>query len=470
MRKFFKNTLLILFVVSVCFNFNVRPAHSLASAIWRVFDRFMGDKANEAYKLFSKASQRDASIDFVELLKEGAMAGIFDDSGDSVLKSHVQDDGSFFNDSLHNIDPSLLADLNALINSTAENLREMGFFDFSEDTMGLTEEELRSILFSMYLRDIIAPVIDLGSGQLVGTVEEIEFIIDPQFPRPGQSISVKIQALGIDLNTARITWWNAGAVVHSGVGASVLNNFVLRNDGLPENFRVVIQKSDSGVIEKSFQIHPADVDIIFESNTYVPPFYQGKPQYSHNSVIKFIAIPTVLDQNGRLMKSSEFRYRWYVNNKIVQESQLVGKNYFYFEDDFSNRPIRVSVDVESLNSDFRTLRGVSVSPIDPEIILYEESVVYGPIFERAISSNISTKAREINIRAVPFYFSPDRNIVYNWSMGGNRLENFVNNIVTFRAVNDEPVLSNLAVLISNPAKIGQSAYKYFSLMVNNLND
>ncbi len=346
-------------------------------------------------------------------------------------------------------------------------LDNMGYFEILEDTMGFSETEFRNLLYSIFLREIIAPVVNPLTGELTGSEENLEIEIVPQYPRPGDSININLRSFGFDLYSSNITWWSGGKVILSGIGEHNLRNFILNNNGVPQNILVVIKKRAGGILEKTITIHPSDIDIIHESHTYIPPFYEGKPEYSHNSLSKFIAIPTVRDSRGRLMGVNEFKYRWYVNNKIVTTNRTVGNNYFYYEDDIPNRDLKISVNIEEVGGGFNTLKGITISPSDPEVVLYEENPIYGTIFSRAIGNTISTSEREISIKAVPYFFSNDRNITYRWGMGTNTLAGFIDNIITFRAESSNLIDTNLSISVRNTGKLGQSAYNYFKLLVNN---
>ncbi len=346
-------------------------------------------------------------------------------------------------------------------------LRNAGFFDSIEDAHGMSEDEFKRLILLAFLNMInTSSAINPTTGEVFGIEEGIEIEFTPRYPRPGDLININIRPYGFDLANAEIVWWNRGSVIHSGRGATFLNEFQLNNSGLPESFLITIRKENGNVIEREVVVHPADIDIIFEANTFIPPFYRGKAQYTHTSLVKFIAIPTIRDQNGRIMDSSEFRYRWYINNIIVPSNQTVGRNFVYYEDDFSTRDLRVSVHIEGVNSDFVTVRNRTIRPEDPVIVLYEESPLLGPIFERGILSDVSTASREITIRAVPFYFSRNERINIDWSLGGRRLEGFNDQITTFRAPDTDRLSSNISVMIRGARKVTQSASRIFNLVVN----
>lgn len=471
-------------VFFLVFNLNVPRAHAgladaIAGAIWSVFDVFMGDKASEANDAISEVTgdevnqdaldQFEARLD-TELVDVFTRNNLFNEmTGDDL--SAIGDD--FSADMLDDLNIDLdtqigkLGTINNILDEAMGRLERAGFFDRLENTLGYTKEEFRRILMNIYLRDVINPVIDPLTNSFVNSEDDLTYEITPRNPRPGDTVTIELKSSGINLNAANIEWKHNNTTILNGQGETFLSDFVLNQGGLREEIVVVVKKSGGGIIEQIISIHPSNVDIIYEVDTYIPPFYEGKPEYAHNSMVKFIAIPSVLDENGRQMGTDEFVYKWYVDNQIVQESQRVGKNYFYYKDDFSGRDMDVSVNVKSIDNEFNTLQGISVSPIDPEIVLYEDNPKYGVLFNRAFSNRVETSQKEISIKAAPYFFSNNSDIDFVWALNNRELLDFNRSIVTFRSDTDNSLASNLSVTINNNDEIAQSAYNYFNLLVNN---
>jgi hypothetical protein len=205
------------------------------------------------------------------------------------------------------------------------------------------------------------------------------------------------------------------------------------------------------------------VDIIWQGNTYTPPFYKGRSLWPFQGEIILSAITSSLN-------SKNLTYKWVRNGTVQGNLSGVGKNSYIFSDAGLFLPQRIRVDV--LNDDELIGRAsVSVRPSPPIVLAYENSPLLGYVFEKEASNLFKLNKEEISFSAFPYYFSTPfkdgGSVTYLWRIN-NSSSNQVGSKVTFRAPKSEGK-SLVSVDIKNLQKVTQSAKKDFLVQFDNEN-
>ena len=102
----------------------------------------------------------------------------------------------------------------------------------------------------------------------------ISISTSPKYISPNQSVRVILNSYSFDLNAATMRWYSGGKLVLSGQGKTELT---LTTGDVGEKKTVTVDVSVNGKnFEKSIELLPESVDLIWQANTYTPPFYEGK--------------------------------------------------------------------------------------------------------------------------------------------------------------------------------------------------
>src|SRR3989344_3741283 len=83
------------------------------------------------------------------------------------------------------------------------------------------------------------------------------------------------------------------------------------------------------------------IDILWQGETYTPPFYQGRTLWSTESRITLVAIPHNLGNRNAL------NYRWTQNSTVLGNVSGVGKHSLSFMDPIISRPQKIKVEIMS---------------------------------------------------------------------------------------------------------------------------
>lgn len=86
------------------------------------------------------------------------------------------------------------------------------------------------------------------------------------------------------------------------------------------------------------------------------------------------------------------------------------------------RTTYVSVEVSAYGSPLTAVQTIQVDPVEPEIILYEDSLLYGVRREQAFTTGIYLPVKEIKLVAEPYFISANipetADLVYLWTLNG----------------------------------------------------
>ena len=218
----------------------------------------------------------------------------------------------------------------------------------------------------------------------------------------------------------------------------------------------------------STTVHAQSVDLLWQGETYTPPFYKGRALWSSHSNVTFLAIPHDLGNPENL------NYKWSRNGDGVSLPFVsgLGKNTFTFSDGLISRTKTVMVNIIPSDQDpskkdtVLASASVTLTPRPPILAVYENNPLYGLMFHKEIGEIHELQEREATLTAFPLFFSAlnrvDSMIGYEWRTNAGGQPDTANS-VTYRAPDGTDGLSAISVRASNKEedKFMQSASKNF---------
>lgn len=270
-----------------------------------------------------------------------------------------------------------------------------------------------------YVLVILALITPLTAGAVVVPIlpPPLEIQISPEAPVPGATVTVSAKSYSGNLDETAYTWTVDGRVVDQGLG----RNVITLSAGVLGSAMVVTVTAAEGAAsrgEASVTIRPADVDIVWEGATYVPPFSGILPLPNGGSRTTFVAIPQVIGSNG-LKDPSALIYTWRINNG--QSPALAGRGkstlVVPMPPRFAN-PFTVSVEVAASDGSAHARRSVTIEPVTPSILIYEVAPLLGVRFDRAVQASFAL-ADEVTFEAYPLYIGEgDQTTSVSWTVNG----------------------------------------------------
>jgi hypothetical protein len=294
-------------------------------------------------------------------------------------------------------------------------------------------------------------------------VEEVIIAeVVPETPMAFESVNISIESYSYDLSRSKIDWYVNGVLKSSGISKKNFN-FTTGDVGSVSKIIYKIQTPEGVVFQKTFTVSPGNVDLLWESTGYTPPFYKGKSLYSFEGQIRLIAIPNLLNKSGVKYKPEELVYTWNRGMGTDTEASGYGKNIFYWNGAIVSDDEEITVTVSDLQNTTRATASITVTPKEAEIFAYENNPSLGVLFNKAIQNNFDLKGSEVSFTAIPFYFNnPDSDGIYSWFVNGNQSIEASRDI-TFRNTTGELGYSNISFDLSNQKRILQSANSAFNI-------
>lgn len=316
----------------------------------------------------------------------------------------------------------------------------------------------------------------LGVFAQIPTGSQIEVNVDmiPSIPGANQRVRVDLTSYSTEINAAKITWLVNGKVIESGIGNRTFY-FTTGDINTETVLEVNIITIEGATINNKYNIRPAEVDLLWQSESLVPPFYKGKSMFSHQNKITFVAFPHITDDYGQEIGAKNLVYKWKQNGSALQEASGYGKNTLTITGPLISRPIEINVEVTSRDSSARGISSITVFPIEPEMIFYEKNPLYGIQFQKALTGTIEMKdSKEITVLGIPMFsggINPlDPDIKYAWSVNGATVSNSpTQNIQVFRKKEGAVGTATISLSIENVTKILQSASGSFKLKFSDTN-
>jgi len=208
------------------------------------------------------------------------------------------------------------------------------------------------------------------------------------------------------------------------------------------------------------------VDIIWQGESYVPPFYEGRTLWSHQSQITLVAIPQDLGNPTSL------NYKWSRNGTVLGNSNGVGRNSLTLVDSILSKPQTIKIEIVSAGGNTAAQSSIIITPRPPELLVYEENPLHGFMFHREIGVGYALREREITFGVFPLFFNvfgrADSNVSYVWRT--NAGSSGTGPSAIYRAPESEGGSSRISIDAENAREILQSASKSFLVEFGNENN
>jgi hypothetical protein len=325
----------------------------------------------------------------------------------------------------------------------------------------------KTIQISLILLAFLSIANIVSAQQIVASsMSSIELNYSPSSPRTGDSVQLTVTSSSIDLSSATIVWYVDGVIKKGANGNTI--TLKTKTDGGNSTVKVVIETPDNIIKEATKVISTAAVDLIAEPMSYVPPFYKGKPYFTNQGLVKIVAVPDVM-VNGKKASSQDLNFIWTSNDLRLDDSSGKDKDSIVVQGTMPIRDVDMSVQVYDNAGNLLAKNSKLVLLRDPQILFYEDSPLYGILYNKAIfgSYDLGNK-EEVTIDAEPLSFvflkntSSDAN--YSWSVNGNSVTpNLKINEILLKQTTNAAGTASISLNLKNNSKILQYASGGFNI-------
>lgn len=253
---------------------------------------------------------------------------------------------------------------------------------------------------------------------------DLSLNVSPNYPRPNSVVRLSVKSVLIDLVASNITWYANEAVIAGGVGVS---EATITTGPLGTETRIRVEVLEQDLRASATGVfRPTEIDLLWEADSYVPPFYRGRALPSAGSNVRLFVVPRFKKIGATsFVPADELIYTWKKNGKLIQNASGRGKHSVTIEDTGLFGSDTISVDVRTTDSVLQGSSSVRLPSVEPSLVLYENHPVFGILYHRALQSPASVPEVETTFSVVP-YFAPvqdpdDGSLVYKWRVGNSAI-------------------------------------------------
>jgi hypothetical protein len=312
-----------------------------------------------------------------------------------------------------------------------------------------------------------SPLADpFGSG--LRDAENSVFIqISPTSPKPGESVRLTAESPLLDLTKSNILWQVNGKTVIQGIGATEAS-FVTDPKGGASIVDIQVRDESGGIVTKSITILPLEIDLLYDSPTYVPPFYRGRALPSTGSALRMQAITRFPQGGGAYMQDSAITYTWSRNGRTMGSVSGRGKSSAVIDAPALFSTDTISVTASANDGALSATESVVLSSRDPLLALYQVHPLYGMLYHQEVLSQKIVSENEMTFAAVPYFanaVTPEDSVLrYRWSVNGTPVAatSTTKSMLTIRAGSSGGV-ANLAIDLSHAVNFFTASSKKWSI-------
>jgi hypothetical protein len=263
-----------------------------------------------------------------------------------------------------------------------------------------------------------------GIDPSTNTDTAINVSLSPKYPGPQENTTVTVSSFQINLNSTVVSWYLNGEMKLSGIGKK---NFTFTTE-LPGKVSVIkinVDSSEFGKITKEVRITPTDLDLLWEADTYTPPFYKGKALPASQSLVRVIPFPSFSGKDG-YYNAKDLIYKWKKGYFSNPDDSGYGKNTFLYKTGYTFNNDEVQAIISTVNTGITVDKKISIYVSDPKIVFYENKPLGGIRYENAIPDPFTFTSNELVVHAVPYFFSlaglNNNSASFAWKLDGKKLE------------------------------------------------
>ncbi len=294
-------------------------------------------------------------------------------------------------------------------------------------------------------------------------VSPISIDMSPQYPSPGQNVTLTVADPANDPSNTSYAWSVNGTVTEQGIGQKSLT---LSAPAAGASETVNVTASENSVVRASARmaVTPASIDIVWEGDTYRPPFYIGRPLPNGQSALTAIAFPHIT-VNGKEVAGSDLVYSWKVNDTLLDTQSGYGKSSIEITPPRFGAAFTLSVTATSRDGTRGASNMITIAPRTPTAVFYENAALLGVRFDRAAAGSYPFPSDEISFIAYPLFVTDASALSYSWSLDGAAfaVDPAKPRDVTFRKVGSGGGTHTVSLAYSNVKEFLENATRTFTL-------
>ena len=273
------------------------------------------------------------------------------------------------------------------------------------------------VLFGSLFFDVGSAYAQFSGGRDV----RIFLSLNPEHPQPGESVRITADSPLIDISQSDIVWYVNDKAFAQNPGQKEVD-IILVSLGSETHVSAVARTQDGTSASGEVFIRPAVVDLLWESDSFVPPFYRGRALPSAGTFIRANAIVHFEPAETLQTPERDIIYTWKRNGSLVQSVSGRGKSSAVFPSPTLFGTDTIEVVASALGGAKEGGARVVIPSIEPVLTLYKNHPLFGISYNQALEEAESMPDTEMSFSAVPYFAEAegpnDPALNYSWSING----------------------------------------------------
>lgn len=282
---------------------------------------------------------------------------------------------------------------------------------------------MRRLTLAIVLMAFVTPGITSAQFLLPGFDGSVRILMNPIHPRPGDTVTVSLESSLADLSRSTVSWKIDGRPIG---GAQKTITLTAPSLGSQTDVRADIATPEGSLLVARTTITPTEMDILYDSDSYVPAFYAGRALPSAGTTLRLETVTRFKKSNGSFVPTSDILYTWRRNGQVVGNVSGRGKSSATMPSPLLFSTDTISVEAESVDGIFSGTALAVIRSADPVVRLVEDHPLFGLRFNHSFKSSESVVGKEVVVAAIPFFASAktptDSDLLYEWTVNGRRVE------------------------------------------------
>ncbi|PIR84179.1 hypothetical protein COU18_00280 [Candidatus Kaiserbacteria bacterium CG10_big_fil_rev_8_21_14_0_10_51_14] len=259
---------------------------------------------------------------------------------------------------------------------------------------------------------------------LPGIENSVLITYSPVYPEPGDAVRLSAQSSILDLSKSNVLWRVNGKVIAQGTGVTSAD-VTLGALGVATNVEVSVAAQDDIVASAQATIIPTELDLLVDSDSYVPPFYRGRAYISPGTRVILRAIPQFKRPGGSYVSDTNINFTWKKNGEVIGSASGRGRSSAVITAAHLFGTERITVEARSTDGLFAHEASYSLSPLQPTLMLYQDHPLFGLMYHQALGPTNFIPDVEMTFVAVPYFAEAQRPedfaLIYAWRVNGKAI-------------------------------------------------
>lgn len=165
------------------------------------------------------------------------------------------------------------------------------------------------------------------------------------------------------------------------------------------------------------------LDLLVDSDSYVPPFYGGRALPSAGSRILLQAMPYFKSTNGSLIPNSDITFTWKQDDRVLGSLSGTGRSSVSLPAAILYGTSDIEVDAYSSDGTRYGVATVSIPSAEVQLVMYQDNPLLGLELYRPLDSAATVPESEMTFAVVPYFahvHNPnDARLTYQWTVNGS---------------------------------------------------